>query len=180
MAGYENYDEPNDSNEPDPDVELYYHDSEAWPNPKDYPKEQDEDGPELVQMKTTPGRALELIDERKIFDRHKAAVERSHDNPSTKQQTAAGLDSVGLSYDHLTDLSEDMDFMFMNNAEIIKLKDQISETVIKNGPEKSIQLADDMLLEGRLSESAYRIITRLIRMNALNPKNQHQPMSRKK
>jgi hypothetical protein len=86
-----------------------------------------------------------------------------------KASTRCSLESVGLTHDHLGDLSEDFDLFLAEAAgdpKPAQMKDQLSKTVKYQGPEASQQLADDMLEEGKLTpELGHKTISRTVRLN---------------
>jgi len=75
------------------------------------------------------------------------------------------LSSVGLSYDHLGDLSEDLAFIFMDDAQLIGLKEDIRKMIDEKGPDHAQEVADRMLKEERLSDPAHEMISRLVRIH---------------
>ena len=84
-----------------------------------------------------------------------------------KNQAAmrSSLATVGLTWDHLGNLSEDYDLMIMGGDRITELKDAIKDKIDRIGPEAAQREADQWKEEGRLSEKSYNIISRLVRMN---------------
>lgn len=82
-----------------------------------------------------------------------------------KASTRASLASVGLTYDHLGDLSEDHDFTVSGHPELIDKKNMLSHKIDSLGPEFAQEEADRMKEEGKLSEKGHEIISRQVRLN---------------
>ncbi len=85
-----------------------------------------------------------------------------------KASTSASLESVGLTWDHLGDLSQDMALLAAEAARdknALDRKDQVREFIRDAGPETAQELADRMHEEGRLREEAYETISRLVRIH---------------
>ena len=75
------------------------------------------------------------------------------------------LESVGLSFDHIEDLVEDTQFLTSDEGlEILDLKDMVRGMIIGRGPEHAQGVADRMHDEGRLSDDAYEILSRQVRI----------------
>ena len=77
----------------------------------------------------------------------------------------SSLATVGLTWDHLGNLSEDLDLMIMGEDRITELKDAIKDKIDRIGPEAAQKEADQWKDEGRLSKKSHNIISRLVRMN---------------
>ena len=82
-----------------------------------------------------------------------------------KATTRCGLESVGLTYDHLGDLSEDYDILISGNPEIAEIKERVKKTIDVLGENDAQELADQMLEEGKLSEKGHESITRQVRLH---------------
>jgi len=83
---------------------------------------------------------------------------------SAKAATRAGLASVGLTPDHLADISEDNDLLQAGNIDAIELKDRLRERIDEIGPEEAQMLADEMLEDGRIGKDAHDAISRQVRI----------------
>jgi hypothetical protein len=82
-----------------------------------------------------------------------------------KLSTRSDLESVGLSYDHLADISEDMSFIFAGEVDLIEKTGRIEKMIELQGPEASQELADEMLADGRISKNAHDLISRKVRLS---------------
>ena len=82
----------------------------------------------------------------------------------SKASTRSALAAEGLTYDMLGDVAEDWDFISADNQKMMGLKDELKRTVKRLGPEAAQQLADKQLEEGKLSDHAYKMISRQIRL----------------
>jgi hypothetical protein len=82
-----------------------------------------------------------------------------------KAATRCGLASVGLTYDDLGDLSEDLEFFATGDLKKLELKDRLKATIEDIGPDAAEELADRMHEEERLSDDTHERIKRQIRLN---------------
>ena len=86
----------------------------------------------------------------------------------SRAATRAGIGSVGLSYDHLGDVSENYDLMLrdLNKAEpsLLESKDRVKKAVEEMGSQAARDLADEMLERGEIGQEAHRLITRQARL----------------
>jgi hypothetical protein len=83
---------------------------------------------------------------------------------ATKASTRASLESVGLTWDHLGDVSQDMGLLAARDLNALDQKDRVRNFIRDAGPETAQELADRMHEEGRLGEEAYETISRLVRI----------------
>jgi hypothetical protein len=83
-----------------------------------------------------------------------------------KATTRCGLASVGLTYDHLGDLSEDGEFIVTGegNLKMAELKERLKDKIEDIGPDAAEELADRMLAEERLGRDAHDLIKRQSRL----------------
>ena len=81
-----------------------------------------------------------------------------------KATTRCGLASVGLTFDHLGDISEDAEFSATGSLKLPELKDRLKKTIEDIGPDAAEELADRMLAEERLGKDAHERISRQIRI----------------
>ena len=82
--------------------------------------------------------------------------------------TRCGLESVGLSYDHLGDLSEDREFYEVQASggpDLLGQKERIRQAIDDLGPEAAQELADRLRDEGELGETAHALVSRQVRLN---------------
>jgi len=86
---------------------------------------------------------------------------------SAQASTRAGLASVGITPDHLGDISEDNDFVQTGNVEMIEKKERLQETIDKIGPDAAQDLADRMLDEEKIGKEAHDMISRQARLHRL-------------
>jgi hypothetical protein len=86
----------------------------------------------------------------------------------SKAATRAGIESTGLSWDHLGDLAEDNRFLAKGDTELLDQKDRLKEMIEKLGPDASQELADEMLEDGRISEEAHETISRQVRLRRVS------------
>lgn len=82
-----------------------------------------------------------------------------------KATTRCGLESVGITYDHLGDVSEDYDILISGNSEIADRKERVKKVVDTLGEDNAEKLADKMLEEERLSERGHESIMRQVRLH---------------
>ena len=78
--------------------------------------------------------------------------------------TRTALESVGITYDHLSDISEDQDILATGDPKLFDLKDQVKEKITELGPEAAQELADRMLEEEKISEESHESISRQVRL----------------
>ena len=82
-----------------------------------------------------------------------------------KATTRSALESAGLTYDDLGDISEDWDILVSGSPELAQQKNQLRNTIDTLGPEDAQDLADRMLEEGKLSQNTWETITRQVRLS---------------
>ena len=82
--------------------------------------------------------------------------------------TRSGLESTGLTWDHLGDLAEDNRFLAKGDTELLDQKDHLKEMIRELGPDASQELADEMLGEGRIGEEAHETISRQVRLHRVS------------
>ena len=86
---------------------------------------------------------------------------------SRKAATRSGLESVGITYDDRGDLSEDWDLILAEaegDPRPGAMKRELKEMIDSVGPERSEDLADEMLERGEISEETHQSIVRQARM----------------
>lgn len=83
--------------------------------------------------------------------------------------TRSGLESEGITWDHLGDLAEDYDIIVSGNTETMDKKVHVKEVIRELGPEASQELADRMYDEEELSEKTHESISRQVRLQKLDP-----------
>lgn len=124
---------------------------------------------------------LKEIQEAEKFITEKKALDDSLDNgeislgaydsiirPRTrKASTRCGLESVGLTYDQLGDLSEDNELL-PKGLEMIELKDRLKDTIDDIGPDAAEELADEMHDDDEIGDDAHDLISRQIRIRRGN------------
>ena len=84
-----------------------------------------------------------------------------------KHTTRCALESEGITYDDLGDLSEDWDFLLADaggNPCPAQLKNELRQIIDRQGPQASQQLADDMLKDGKMSKETHDTISRQLRL----------------
>jgi len=86
----------------------------------------------------------------------------------SKAATRAGIESNGLTWDHLGDLAEDNRFLAKGDTELLDQKDRLKEMIGELGPDASQELADEMLEDGRISEDAHETISRQVRLSRVS------------
>jgi hypothetical protein len=82
--------------------------------------------------------------------------------------TKSCLESVGLGWDHLGDISEDYDFLTTGDTKMLDLKDRLKERIRELGPEEAQELADKMLEEGEIGKEAHETISRQVRLHRVS------------
>ncbi|WP_419656023.1 uncharacterized protein Dvar_51290 [Desulfosarcina variabilis str. Montpellier] len=82
----------------------------------------------------------------------------------TKASTRSALASEGLSFDMLGDIAEDWDFVSADKQKMMGLKDDLKKTIRRLGPGPAQELANKQLAEGKLSDEAYKMISRQVRL----------------
>ena len=86
----------------------------------------------------------------------------------SRAATAAGLASQGITGDHLGETAENYDLIIDKAANpespILDLKDQVKQRIRTIGPEPAQEMADRMYDESEIEEEAYRMISRLARL----------------
>ena len=123
--------------------------------------------------------AQELLEEqRKALEKHEsgeiddATLQNELDNKigpkMRKAATRSGLESAGLTWDHLGDLAEDNRFLAKGDTELLDQKDRLKEVIGELGPDASQELADEMLEDGRISEEAHETISRQVRLRRVS------------
>jgi hypothetical protein len=85
-----------------------------------------------------------------------------------KAATRCGLESVGLTYDDLGDLSEDAELLATGDLKMPGLKDRLKDTITDIGPDAAEELANRMHEEERLSDDSHERIKRQIRLSRRN------------
>jgi hypothetical protein len=93
---------------------------------------------------------------------HKLVPEKS------KAATRSALESVGITWDHLGDLSEDWDILVSGDTRVLDLKDQVKEKIREMGPDAAQELADRMLEEEKISEKTHETISRQVRLHRVS------------
>jgi hypothetical protein len=88
-------------------------------------------------------------------------------NAKRKATTRSALESAGLTYDDLGDVSEDWDFLVSGSPDLAQIKDQLRNTIDTLGPEQAQALADRMLAEGKLSQNTWETISRQVRLSEI-------------
>ena len=83
----------------------------------------------------------------------------------SKLATRTALESEGIAYDMLGDISEDWDFITADNQKLMQQKEDLKDSIDRLGPKASKQIADRMLEEGRLSEKTHELICRQVRLH---------------
>jgi hypothetical protein len=123
--------------------------------------------------------AQELLEEqRKALGKHDsgqiddATLQNELDNKMgpkmRKAATRSGLESTGLTWDHLGDLAEDHGFLAKGDTELLDQKNRLNEVIGELGPDASQELADEMLEEGRISKDAHETISRQVRLRRVS------------
>jgi hypothetical protein len=82
-----------------------------------------------------------------------------------KLSTRCDLESEGLTYDHMGDISEDWEIMTAGDLELAEKKESLKKMIELRGPEASQELADEMLAEGKISKNTHDTISRQVRLN---------------
>ena len=85
-----------------------------------------------------------------------------------KATTRCGLASVGLTYDHLGDVSEDAELYATGDLKMLELKDRLKDTIEDIGPKAAEELADRMHEDERLSDDTDERIKIQIRLKRSN------------
>ena len=83
----------------------------------------------------------------------------------SKLATRTALESVGMTYDDLGDLSEDWELLTAGDLDRIEQKERLQKSINHMGPEASQELADAMLKEGKISKDTHNMISRQVRLN---------------
>ena len=95
---------------------------------------------------------------------HRYVSEKGH------EQFAEDLESVGLSMDHLIDLSEDYQILKRRDLKAMEMKDELRDRLesgrLEAGPAQD--LADAMLDEGEISKDTHSTISRTIEVSKKN------------
>ena len=123
--------------------------------------------------------AQELLEEQKaVLEKHEsgeiddATLQNELNNKigpkMRKAATSSGLESIGLSWDHLGDLAEDNRFLAKGDTALLDQKDHLKEMIEKIGPDVSQELADEMLEDGRISKEAHETISRQVRLRRVS------------
>jgi len=84
-----------------------------------------------------------------------------------KLETRCELEAEGITWDHLGDLTEDVDIASTGNYRLFENKERLIETIDKIGPEAAQELANKRLAENELSEDLHESISRQIRLRKL-------------
>jgi hypothetical protein len=85
-----------------------------------------------------------------------------------KHTTRCGLESEGLTYDHLGDAAEDLDLSIADaggNPKPAQMKNEVKKMIHRRGPEASQELADEMLEDGKMSKETHDTISRQVRLH---------------
>jgi hypothetical protein len=80
-----------------------------------------------------------------------------------KAATRCALESVGLNYDKLGALSDEVNIIATGDPDLIEKVERLDKMINLRGPEASQELADQMLEEERLSEDTHEFISRRIK-----------------
>jgi hypothetical protein len=83
----------------------------------------------------------------------------------SKLATRTALESVGMAYDDLGDLSEDWELLTSGDLDRIEQKERLQKSVNLMGPDASQELADTMLEEGKISKDTHNMISRQVRLS---------------
>jgi hypothetical protein len=79
--------------------------------------------------------------------------------------TRTALESVGLSYDMLGDVVEDLDKVVADDQKFWEQKEELKRSIGLMGPDAAQELADKRLAEEKLSEELNQMISRQVRLN---------------
>ena len=83
----------------------------------------------------------------------------------TRLATRTAIESQGLTYDMLGDITEDWDMLIADNQKLMDQKETLKNTVTRLGPKAAQELADEMLDKGKLSRKTHQMISRQTRLN---------------
>ena len=83
----------------------------------------------------------------------------------TKSATRCGLETVGITYDHLGDVAENQDLLIAGNLEVLDQKERIKETIEIIGEDAAQELADRRRRDENLSEKGHELISRQVRIH---------------
>jgi hypothetical protein len=89
---------------------------------------------------------------------------------AVKAGTRCALESKGVSWDHLGDVSQDTGLLMAGDLNSLEIKDRVKEFIEDTGEENAQGIADRMFEEGSLSEEAYDTISRLVRIHEFESK----------
>ena len=82
--------------------------------------------------------------------------------------TRSGIESVGLTWDHLGDLNENHDLILAGasgDLRPLKWKENLNKTIVSHGGDRVQEFADKKLEEGEIDEEAHKIISRQVRLS---------------
>jgi len=79
--------------------------------------------------------------------------------------TKCALESEGITYDHLKDVSEDYEILTTMNPKPAEMKEKMKELIHNKGPEYSKELADKKLEKGEISKTTHESIMAQIRLH---------------
>jgi len=124
---------------------------------------------ELDGAKKIAEKEIELKDKLKSGEMSKERYD--HENlevlgkKKAKYATRSALESEGITYDDLGDVSEDWGIMTSMNPKVAEMKEGVKELIHDQGPEFAKEHADRMLEEGKISESTHKSILRQVRLH---------------
>ena len=101
------------------------------------------------------------ISKSEYLDKYESGIRRQ----KRKATTRCGLESVGISYDDLGDVSEDYDILISGNSEIADRKERVKKVIDTLGEDDAEKLADKMLEEEKLSQRGHESIMRQVRLH---------------
>ncbi|MGV8081007.1 MAG: hypothetical protein AB2L22_13235 [Syntrophales bacterium] len=82
-----------------------------------------------------------------------------------KARTRCGLESVGMTFDDLGDLAEDMEFLLPTENKMSEMKDRLKTKIETVGPVAAQEHADRLFDEEELSKDAHDRISRQVRIS---------------
>lgn len=101
------------------------------------------------------------ISKSEYLDAYEFGLRRQKSNAKTR----CGLASVGITYDHLGNVSEDYDLIASGKPEIAYMKQRVNQAIDVMGEDAAEELAGRMLEEETLSERGHKSIKRQIRLH---------------
>ena len=96
--------------------------------------------------------------------RYEAGIAYELGSKMARAATRSALESQGITYDHLGDLSEDQAILSTGDPKLFDLKDQVKHKITELGPDAAQELADRMLEEEKISEESHESISRQVRL----------------